>query len=133
MEFLSTFPLRGTSWTGCTLHAVARYFYPRSPCGERLAFTVRCHFCVRISIHVPLAGNVVVLAHALDVVVEISIHVPLAGNVSLSSEHAASFSLFLSTFPLRGTSKRLTAQRNMLDISIHVPLAGNVKTADYAA
>ena len=82
VAFLSTFPLRGTSrW-----------------CCHRLHWRA-------ISIHVPLAGNVY---SALDVRAprEISIHVPLAGNVSGRCRCPPPTQEFLSTFPLRGTSRQ---------------------------
>ena len=126
----------------------------------------------QISIHVPLAGNVEVTIPASIVPTLISIHVPLAGNVSSGAvsvtlegdfyprspcgerripavRSAASRLLFLSTFPLRGTScyhlhERIahrhfyprspcgerhtdcSGNRRYSGISIHVPLAGNV-------
>ena len=126
LGFLSTFPLRGTSpyWRSVVL--ARRDFYPRSPCGERLCTALHqrqsrrysyprspCgerrshspaqpHGC-RISIHVPLAGNVSKGGGYMSLRAYISIHVPLAGNVF-------------------GFKSVIT---NLL-ISIHVPLAGNV-------
>ena len=81
-----------------------------------------------ISIHVPLAGNVRrswCSGHLGWQV--ISIHVPLAGNVGGDYMGWQAEAIFLSTFPLRGTS---TLERGRMaeyfEISIHVPLAGNV-------
>ena len=79
------------------------YFYPRSPCGERLD-----------------------VGHEVDDSLIISIHVPLAGNVASASAAARSTLTFLSTFPLRGTSRAQTGCCRKITISIHVPLAGNV-------
>ncbi len=56
----------------------------------------------------------------------ISIHVPLAGNVKTRSTATLPSAIFLSTFPLRGTSCILDPERDCIGISIHVPLAGNV-------
>ena len=147
-----------------------RYFYPRSPCGER-RHGVRVDVeALGISIHVPLAGNVTIAPGAFARYLSISIHVPLAGNVSSclfmggstlisihvplagnvtnsapagsmpvlflstfplrgTSRQSASVhpaSTFLSTFPLRGTSLGWYKRGRIQRISIHVPLAGNV-------
>ena len=80
-QFLSTFPLRGTSESSAGKCQLRAYFYPRSPCGERHLAAVAAHKRSAISIHVPLAGNVCV---ALVVGIR--------------------HTIFLSTFPLRGTS-----------------------------
>ena len=79
-KFLSTFPLRGTS------------ALPNNLVGLGL-----------ISIHVPLAGNVLFVNSRHDALL-ISIHVPLAGNVWRVNFSATASAIFLSTFPLRGTS-----------------------------
>ena len=55
-------------------------FYPRSPCGERPIVSRFVIIVKKISIHVPLAGNVGE-GQGLDLLNGISIHVPLAGNV----------------------------------------------------
>ena len=60
----------------------------------------------------------------------ISIHVPLAGNVIKRAARACRLPQFLSTFPLRGTSYEPAPVYFKAVISIHVPLAGNV---DYSA
>ena len=147
--FLSTFPLRGTSRHVAGGFRLHRHFYPRSPCGERRTWTrhpyPRWHFyprspCgerqgylrgwnphCRISIHVPLAGNVL-NRYVLTVGIDISIHVPLAGNVLSCRSTVPISSAFLSTFPLRGTSNSLWLAITVDWISIHVPLAGNVRT-----
>ena len=57
-----------------------------------------------ISIHVPLAGNVRIYP-TQDAQSRISIHVPLAGNVDIICDWVAVNAKFLSTFPLRGTSR----------------------------
>ena len=110
LTFLSTFPLRGTSIDGIpadgdekisihvplagnvgtwTRHPYPRWhFYPRSPCGERL---------VRL-------GSPPGLGY-------ISIHVPLAGNVLPSLTPSGAQHIFLSTFPLRGTSNHALSQQ----------------------
>ena len=148
-KFLSTFPLRGTSAAYHNRDDDLCHFYPRSPCGERQAaslisapmkiflstFPLRgtsrlhrlLHVLSDISIHVPLAGNVL---HSFATAYwtsyfyprspcgerqanysfglfksRISIHVPLAGNVRASTHSSSLPKRFLSTFPLRGTSR----------------------------
>ena len=103
-KFLSTFPLRGTSGGRRVCPPPYCHFYPRSPCGERPAQRVPCLRRTKISIHVPLAGNVL--------------------RWTLNNRL---FSQFLSTFPLRGTSMSIPENNSgSYGISIHVPLAGNV-------
>ena len=95
--------MRGTSATDTGFNTARRDFYPRSPCGERPR------------------------ARAVRAVVDsISIHVPLAGNVVVTARVYRRAVLFLSTFPLRGTSSVSTPRSESRWISIHVPLAGNV-------
>ena len=80
-----------------------KYFYPRSPCGERprVSPTYRRELAI-------------------------SIHVPLAGNVRVAHKRYVMLPKFLSTFPLRGTSRSTAILSLKSSISIHVPLAGNV-------
>ena len=124
-EFLSTFPLRGTSQARCTGAAPAAIsihvplagnvacpqnavcnshnFYPRSPCGERprraAARREKRDFYPRSPCGERLAAG----GHVVYNIV-ISIHVPLAGNVVAHHAAARDGEKFLSTFPLRGTS-----------------------------
>ena len=124
--FLSTFPLRGTSrsivegiWQGITFLSTfplrGTSYIPADRLGDQ-----------SISIHVPLAGNVLDYPVGAAVGMGISIHVPLAGNVEglcdlarcrqhfyprspcgerrTTIDLSAALTSFLSTFPLRGTS-----------------------------
>ena len=174
--FLSTFPLRGTSRASWYSPTQASNFYPRSPCGERpggrdkggymTAFlstfplrgtslrAVRSLRCRKISIHVPLAGNVARRRpnyqkpqyfyprspcgerHVRDDFkyfrVDISIHVPLAGNVS--TRLLARSPLVTDFYPRSPCGERLSLRRAAVrrcGISIHVPLAGNVSPIMY--
>ena len=77
-------------------------FYPRPPCGGRLI--------------TPTAGSTTL---------RISIHVPLAGDDSKGRRNAAALFGFLSTSPLRGTTAADILRAIRRDISIHVPLAGD--------
>ena len=104
-QFLSTFPLRGTS--PLTVHSTARnsVFLSTFPLRGTSTFERSEHYRFVISIHVPLAGNVPPVGRYSQRDC-ISIHVPLAGNVTLDG----------------------TLYRSQFRISIHVPLAGNVHT-----
>ena len=122
--FLSTYPVRGT--TSCSGPYFQRrlYFYPRTPCGVRLSLLVPLILLTNISIHVPRAGY-----DAKDVLDE--------GETAI----------FLSTYPVRGTTVKLADEiaawqhfyprtpcgvrpgdkdkgSNAHIISIHVPRAG---------
>ena len=98
-------PLAGNVFIQWKRYYYTTYFYPRSPCGERQAAETEMKRVLDISIHVPLAGNVSV-------------------DFALHSPHRV---LFLSTFPLRGTSSAIVRVSPLyVRISIHVPLAGNV-------
>ena len=147
--FLSTFPLRGTSTPAARRCRVDGYFYPRSPCGERHHSDMGHCAPVRISIHVPLAGNVHYTFYALNV---ISRHFyprsPCGERRCAELRRSAATTHFyprspcgerrepvwycltgqefLSTFPLRGTSLLIRPTALFMRISIHVPLAGNV-------
>ena len=55
--FLSTLSLRRATRPVSALYSVNRYFYPRSPCGERRCFIVFLHFATLISIHALLAES----------------------------------------------------------------------------
>ena len=70
------------------------YFYPRSPCGERLHVRVQCPYSYRISIHALLAesdeGN-----NRIWVYFQISIHALLAesDNIPLPNAHIIAISI----------------------------------------
>ena len=144
--FLSTSPLRGTTHLQPPFPPLFFHFYPRPPCGGRRWTPSRRSLKSKISIHVPLAGDD--LFHANSAAgVYISIHVPLAGDDSSPGTlilHLVNFyprppcggrpgfsgsstarRIFLSTSPLRGTTKNPLLPRLALRISIHVPLAGD--------
>ena len=80
--FLSTSPLRGTTQLVYAPNDIPVDFYPRPPCGGRLQLLPYRQAALRISIHVPLAGD--------D-----TMHY---SNMRAQDE-------FLSTSPLRGTTE----------------------------
>ncbi len=122
--FLSTYPVRGTTGRKEVPRVVGRDFYPRTPCGVR-----------------PERPVMFAISRA------ISIHVPRAGYDSTAQTTSSEYTSFLSTYPVRGTTKAaLTgcrcrmyfyprtpcgvrqgvheSRRQQLGISIHVPRAG---------
>ena len=100
--FLSTSPLRGTTVPSLSGSCDRHYFYPRPPCGGRLA-----EFCRRENAAAFLSTS------------------PLRGTTGPSSSMALHTGIFLSTSPLRGTTGRVQLPNHLMPISIHVPLAGD--------
>ena len=99
--FLSTYPVRGTTKRSSRWRTGCKNFYPRTPCGVRRSARPPGG-CVRaISIHVPRAGYDLdgIEARLLDLV-------------------------FLSTYPVRGTTEQSRLRLVTDGISIHVPRAG---------
>ena len=99
--FLSTLSLRRATCGCCARCLCWVYFYPRSPCGERLHYDNYNLHCVEISIHALLAESD--LGHSITLRLVI---------------------LFLSTLSLRRATRRFrTIQHPQIDISIHALLA----------
>ena len=120
-------PPCGGRQASCPRARNALHFYPRPPCGGRRR-SVRISFNLRhISIHVPLAGDD---GSILDVYggEYISIHVPLAGDDCNTIIFVRLRDIFLSTSPLRGTTRQPRKSFQPGAISIHVPLAGDDHT-----
>ena len=103
LSFLSTYPVRGTTYTTGIPAAGQTSFlstYPvrgTTPAGSML---LEEH---SISIHVPRAGYDRVTQRTFREE-NISIHVPRAGYDVLAAASAVTSSTFLSTYPVRGTT-----------------------------
>ena len=104
--FLSTYPVRGTTTVCASWWRWIKHFYPRTPCGVRPLGAVTLGNNVVISIHVPRAGYD--LAMRLPSVTFAPYFYPrtpcgvrrfLSGSVTVPLK-------FLSTYPVRGTTKR---------------------------
>ena len=144
--FLSTSPLRGTTRNmkckdcACYIsihvplagddniptptHCRHRNFYPRPPCGGRHQQRTAQAVLQSISIHVPLAGDdggCMIMEKYDYLFLSTS---PLRGTTRRGCRVRSCYS-FLSTSPLRGTTAGLTQGGQYLVISIHVPLAGD--------
>ena len=98
-------------------------FYPRTPCGVRLALSYHVLRDLHISIHVPRAGYDGVQYRIVQIQ-RISIHVPRAGYDMVPTMMPSSLSAFLSTYPVRGTTSVPVCSMVSPLISIHVPRAG---------
>ena len=100
-EFLSTLSLRRATPLELVRLMGMGNFYPRSPCGERRFFFLRCILCLYISIHALLAES----DSAFDVLAVsallISIHALLAESDWNSRQATVSTWKFLSTLSLR--------------------------------
>ena len=86
-EFLSTLSLRRATRKGQSASIQASYFYPRSPCGERLFGLSEGVFLLRISIHALLAESDEVIAEMTEAQ-SISIHALLAESDSKSAQNS---------------------------------------------
>ena len=121
--FLSTLSLRRATPRSCPASSPRRYFYPRSPCGER-PFTMPdlCQRYVRISIHALLAeSDPLQPSGQYDGL--ISIHALLAESDSFIMPSAPGLLLFLSTLSLRRATAKINYKRGYKNISIHALLA----------
>ena len=87
-------------FTGYVCRLLEKHFYPRSPCGERL----------------PPHSDPLGLA-------DISIHALLAESDLMPSQAWLQFPVFLSTLSLRRATSRFFSKPRILPISIHALLA----------
>mgnify|MGYP007048086584 CR=1 FL=1 len=92
MLFLSTLSLRRATRKGQSASIQASYFYPRSPCGERLHYDNYNLHCVEISIHALLAESDYD-TYAKVLRVNISIHALLAESDSGHPETRPSYAI----------------------------------------
>ena len=65
-EFLSTYPVRGTTFPCLVSQHRHHDFYPRTPCGVRQSATAEYRAAQGISIHVPRAGYDKTVTFATD-------------------------------------------------------------------
>ena len=122
--FLSTYPVRGTTVPSTQYSPSLAYFYPRTPCGVRRPAQRGAALPCDISIHVPRAGYDAGEKPKKPWVFKISIHVPRAGyDLSLLPKDKKG-NIFLSTYPVRGTTDTILRFASGDSISIHVPRAG---------
>ena len=106
------------AWKSCDV----RYFYPRSPCGERLAYPDMIICTNVISIHALLAESDG-LGVGLYLMTEISIHALLAESDYRAPPYNLMIHQFLSTLSLRRATDYEQYYIHAPGISIHALLA----------
>ena len=143
--FLSTLSLRRATSALQSLAGPGRYFYPRSPCGERPPRMISSIRSISISIHALLAesdallcnnpGSCLISIHALlaesdlqrltvkTQAAEISIHALLAESDQQSRGSYIRTEKFLSTLSLRRATVQHRLRLVLQKISIHALLA----------
>ena len=121
--FLSTLSLRRATYVLIRYLISARYFYPRSPCGERrCGCFARCRYWAYFYPRSP-CGERHIICQRIGIRINISIHALLAESDLLSSVSDSLPALFLSTLSLRrATLESYLLQASQL-ISIHALLA----------
>ena len=122
-KFLSTLSLRRATFYNIRGSSLSRYFYPRSPCGERPCGYTQAVPLVRISIHALLAESDSHRHTACRKSRSISIHALLAESDKKSHAWKRNKQKFLSTLSLRRATWPCTLRRAVASISIHALLA----------
>ena len=120
--FLSTLSLRRATQQKCRDGKTHVNFYPRSPCGERLAYRVQLGSMVSISIHALLAESDGFHKINCQMMI-ISIHALLAESDTAFQKLMAALLQFLSTLSLRRATNSPALLSNNQNISIHALLA----------
>ena len=106
--FLSTLSLRRATHTcKSVLCWAASYFYPRSPCGERLPRYQKIALAQSISIHALLAESDVQPDRGRPAQPGISIHALLAESDTIFAVRPYDAPIFLSTLSLRRATRKL--------------------------
>ena len=128
--FLSTLSLRRATPLTFALFRPLKYFYPRSPCGERLTSGQNDNDSNNISIHALLAESDASFFSGRSC---FSDFYPRSPCGERRSHYSSSRPLkgFLSTLSLRRATKDTTARQQIADISIHALLAESDDTRDW--
>ena len=122
IQFLSTLSLRRATITHFDNDIVAPYFYPRSPCGERLAGRGHVAGCHQISIHALLAESDIPYQRQIDQKSNFYPRSPCGERQDINGR-ADYIKRFLSTLSLRRATERSQDKRGQIQISIHALLA----------
>ena len=144
-EFLSTLSLRRATVAPLLATGGPRYFYPRSPCGERpnqckidkqcssisihaLLAESDCFFCVKLLLQLIFLSTLSLRRATYWPCVHvvgrsISIHALLAESDTRAEHHASTQQEFLSTLSLRRATLRVLDGSKSSIISIHALLA----------
>ena len=100
-QFLSTLSLRRATAPPYNLMIHQQNFYPRSPCGERQAASVKTYHWIHISIHALLAESDKTVTPMVTPPSYISIHALLAESDGKPKALKSRLCVFLSTLSLR--------------------------------
>ena len=121
-RFLSTLSLRRATQAVLILTPLMRYFYPRSPCGERpCRLTLLPRFWIFLSTLSLRRATIGVTTS--QQMIEISIHALLAESDWVFILYPDSAPTFLSTLSLRRATNSSHSVSPILTISIHALLA----------
>ena len=123
-RFLSTSPLRGTTfcWPPCS--HLTPDFYPRPPCGGRLRHTTRLYHFIQFLSTSPLRGTTLVISMVAPASADFYPRPPCGGRLF----HLCGMgedSDFYPRPPCGGRRGPRLPRLDQLAISIHVPLAGD--------
>ena len=125
--FLSTFPLRGTSGRRDLNPHEPAYFYPRSPCGERRAAAGQRRPDIQDFYPRSPCGERPTCPCLSREAIEFLSTFPLRGTSRLHGGNVSGSSTFLSTFPLRGTSRQCWITEAKTGFLSTFPLRGTSK------
>ena len=115
--------MRGTTCCCTRTESRPAYFYPRTPCGVRPMRQEERSKRRDISIHVPRAGyDYFTCQDKRDAI--ISIHVPRAGYDRLRGVDTGLLKIFLSTYPVRGTTSSAVQSQTLQTFLSTYPVRG---------
>ena len=100
-------------------------FNPRPPCGRRRWTRLNLPARIRISTHVPRAGDDAKIWTLIDPSGNISTHVPRAGDDHHDAGVTVVPGIFQPTSPVRETTSDIPCLTTSAIISTHVPRAGD--------
>ena len=110
-----------------------RYFYPRSPRGERPAGCTGGPGRGRISIHAPREGSDVSSPVSALSLPRVFLSTLPARGATTQGRFVLSGGVFLSTLPARGATVDELKELGKFDISIHAPREGSDEIGPYSA
>ena len=128
-RFLSTLSLRRATGMSWVMEDSIRYFYPRSPCGERPANRTDPSAILDFYPRSPCGERLLFCAYNLRKYPSISIHALLAESDGISGPRICSGKSFLSTLSLRRATMFQYVHCELLQISIHALLAESDETS----
>ena len=125
--FQSTLPVWGATRFPNHVLRFARYFNPRSPCGERLYTSQRPSIILKISIHAPRVGSDTVSGDMETATWDFNPRSP-CGERRAQLQAAYDSGRFQSTLPVWGATLSISSGEFYDMISIHAPRVGSDDT-----